>query len=483
MTTLSAETERLLGEFAGKTDVTTDQVDNLRRIIAESPVLAKQVDAAIAAGHLKHFELQPAGTNAGGTYLGDTKSIALPASALSTPAAPDTLDAADLTFVLGHEIQHGFNHAGTERALEQFDADLAEVAGRPTGHDYTEAIGTLLAANRRDEASANIEGWNALASRVRAARPDATLGDLYDASTRSKQFVGLQPGPPVTYAAHPDLTLNDDLSMTATAANIEGMGKHYYDEGVSSRLGHNSNSDYQNYYGTYAISLACQYEAVNPAPDGISRMEVNMRKLGLQESLLEQNGLDFGEASPPRQPYFDTSTSPSTLRYFDHTAATHVHVPITAQPPGNTPVQPAGADMPNALPEGRDRSLHEQIRGKVAELDAANGRSFDASSERLSASLLVLARENGLDRVDHVVLSQQTGGAAAAQNIFVVKGALDDPSSLRAHSPTAEAAQRPVQESLDNLAVVNQRQAEQASQEQTRQREQVQEQQRSALSH
>ena len=55
MTTLSAETERLLGEFAGKTDVTTDQVDNLRRIIAESPVLAKQVDAAIAAGHLKHL--------------------------------------------------------------------------------------------------------------------------------------------------------------------------------------------------------------------------------------------------------------------------------------------------------------------------------------------------------------------------------------------------------------------------------------------
>ena len=481
MTTLSAETERLLGEFAGKTDVTIDQVENLRRIIIESPALARQVDAAIAAGHLKQFELQPADVNAGGTYLGDTKSIALPASALSTPAAPDTLDAAELTFVLGHEIQHGFNHAEAARALEQFDADLLEVAGRPTGHDYTEAIGTLLAANRRDEASANIEGWNALASRVQTAKPEATLGDLYDASTRSKQFVSLQPGPPITYAAHPDLTLNDDLSMTATAANIEGMGKHYYDEGVSSQLGHNSNSDYQNYYGAYAISLACQYEAVNPAPDGISRMEVNMQKLGLQERLLEQNGLDLGEDSPTRQAYFDTSTSPSTLHYFDHTVDTHVHLPITAKPPVNTSLQPMGADMPVSLVEARDRSLHEQIRGKVAELDAANGRSFDASSERLSASLLVLARENGLDRVDHVVLSCQTEGAGAAQNIFVVKGALDDPSSLRAHSPTAEAAQRPVQESLDSLAVVNQRQAEQAAQEQTR--TQVQEQQRSALPH
>lgn len=77
-----------------------------------------------------------------------------------------------------------------------------------------------------------------------------------------------------------------------------------------------------------------------------------------------------------------------------------------------------------------------------------------------------------------MVLSRQTDGAGAAQNIFVVKGPLDDPASLRASSPTAEATQRPVQDSLDTLAVVNQRQA---SQEQTR--TQVQEQQRSALSH
>lgn len=472
MTILSAETERLLGEFAGKTDVTSDQVDNLRNVIAGSPVLAKQVDAAIAAGHLQHFELQPAATSAGGTYLGDTKSIALPASSLSTPAPPAKLDSTDLTFVLGHEIQHGFNHAATARAEELFEADLLEVAGRVTGRDYTEAIGTLLAANRRDEASANIEGWNALVSQVRTAKPDATLQDLYDANPRSKQFVRLQPGPPITYAVHPDLTLNDDLSMTATTANIEGMGKHYYDEGVSSRLGHHGNSDYQNYYGAHAISRACEYEAVNPAPDGISRMEVNMKKLGLDESLLEQNGLYLGEGSPPRQPYFDTSTSPSTLHYFDHTEGTHTHVPITAQHATE------GDGIPTPLAEGRDRSLHEQIRGKVAELDAANGRSFDASSERLSASLLVLARENGLDRVDHVVLSRQGGDAGAAQNIFVVKGPLDDPASLRASSPTAEAAQRPVQESLDTLAVVN-RQADQTSQEQAR----VQEQQRGALTH
>lgn len=473
MTILSAETERLLGEFAGKIDVTSDQVDNLRSVIAGSPVLAKQVDAAIAAGYLERFELLPATSNAGGTYETGTKSIKLPANSLSTPAAPDRFDAAEVAFVLGHEIQHGFNDADVERAYVQFEADVEQVAGRTTSHDYTEAIGTLLAANRRDEASSNIAGWNALVSQVRANNPDATLRDLYEASTRSTDVIQSRPGPPITYAPHPELTLNADLTISPTAANIEGMARHYYDQGVSTGLGHHGNSDYQNFYGALAIGLASEFEAANPAPDGVSRMEVNMKKLGLDERLLEQNGLNLGEGSPPRQPYFDTSTSPSTLRYFDHTEGTHTHVPITAQHATE------GDGVPTPLAEGRDRSLHEQIRGKVAELDAANGRSFDASSERLSASLLVLARENGLDRVDHVVLSRQTEGAGAAQNIFVVKGPLDDPASLRASSPTAEAAQRPVQDSLDTLAVVNQRQADQATQEQVR----VQEQQRGALTH
>ncbi|CAM4187188.1 hypothetical protein CR156_11310 [Stenotrophomonas lactitubi] len=476
MPTLSADTERLLTEFAGKPDVTTDQVDNLRKAIANSPALATQVDLAITAGHLQRFELLPADSNVAGEYVSGAKAIRLPASSLSTLAAPDKHDAAELTFVLGHEIQHGLNDAATERAYEQFDSDIADIAARDSTHDYTQAIGTLLAANRRDEASANIEGWNALVGMVKTANPDATLEDVYNASTRANEFVRVQPGPPMTYTAHPDLTLNADLSMTATAANIEGMGKHYYDEGVSSGLGPNGNSDYQNFYAASAISRACEEEAKNPAPDGISRMSVNMAQLGLQESLLEQNGLYLGKGTPPRQPYFDTSTSPSTLHYFDHTEGTYAHVPITAQ----ATAAPSN-EAQVALAGGNDRALHDQIRGKVAELDAANGRSFDASSERLSASLLVLARENGLDRVDHVVLSRQAGDVAAAQNVFVVKGALDDPASLRASAATAEAAQRPVQESLDSLAIVNQRQADHASQEQTRQ--QVQEQQRSALSH
>lgn len=489
MVTLSADMERLLTEFSRAPGVSQDQVENLRSAVVNSPALSTQVDAAIGAGHLQHFALLPAGTNAGGTYDGDAKTINLPASILSTPATPSDRQAAELTFVLGHEIQHGFNHAQTRQAYTQFES--AVEASTRGDRDYTRAIGDLLSTNRNDEATANLAGWNALVGMVKTTNPEATLGDIYAANLRAEDFVTRTPGPPTTYLAHPDLTINDDLSITPTADNVEGMAKHYFDKAPHlAQLGHNGNSDYQNYYGAYAIGRASQYAALNVGPDATTGMTINMQQLRLQESLVEQNGISLGEGNPPPQPYHDSSSSPPTLHHFEHTATTHTHVPIVAQGFAGQPLHAAGIetslshcmDRGNPTPQlsGTDRILHEQIRSKVAELDAAHGRSFDATSERLSASLLVVAREQGLDRVDHVVLSQKTSHAAAAQNIFLVKGALDDPAAVRAATSTAEAAQRPVEDSFDNLLLVNQRNADQASQEHARQ--QGQEQQRSAPS-
>lgn len=319
--------------------------------------------------------------------------------------------------MLGHEIQHGFNHAVTRSAYTRFETDLRTAAAGD--HDYTTAIDRLISSNRTDEAEANLAGWNALVGMVKQANPDATLADIYNANVRTQDIIKREPGPPTNYIPHPDIRLNEDLSITASADNIEGMAKHYFDKSAHlSQLGHNGTSDYRNYYGAYAVGRASQYEALSPAPDGRVRMTINMQQLGLQESLLEQNGITLGAGTPAPQPYYDSSTTPPTLHHFDHTASTHAHVPIAAREFAGLPIQ--AHDMP--LPNAADRALHEQIRDKVAALDAANGRSFDATSERLSASLLVVARENGLDRVDHVVLSRQTADAAAAQNIFVVRG-------------------------------------------------------------
>ncbi|MCB7147787.1 hypothetical protein LI078_14500 [Stenotrophomonas maltophilia] len=115
----------------------------------------------------------------------------------------------------------------------------------------------------------------------------------------------------------------------------------------------------------------------------------------------------------------------------------HIAPPSAALAESN-PMQPGHPDHP----------LYQQIREGVAELDAKHGRSFDAASERMTASLLVLAKDNDLSHVDHVLVSNATATHPAGHTLFVVQGEANDPAHLRASMPTAEAAQTPVEESL-----------------------------------
>lgn len=118
----------------------------------------------------------------------------------------------------------------------------------------------------------------------------------------------------------------------------------------------------------------------------------------------------------------------------------------------------------------------QQVRAGVNAIDAQAGRTPDENSERLIASVMTLARQNNLDRADHVVLSQQTTDSPAGRNVFVVQGELNNPAHLRAHMPTDVAVQTPVEQSLQQLEVASadRQQALAQSQQQemdTRQRE------------
>ncbi|WP_132826110.1 XVIPCD domain-containing protein [Stenotrophomonas sp. TEPEL] len=111
--------------------------------------------------------------------------------------------------------------------------------------------------------------------------------------------------------------------------------------------------------------------------------------------------------------------------------------------------QPTALAESNPMQPGHpDHALYLQIREGVEELDAKHGRSFDATSERMTASLLVLAKDNDLSHVDHVLVSNATAAHPAGHTLFVVQGEADDPAHLRASMPTAEAAQTPVEQSL-----------------------------------
>ncbi|MFI8719355.1 XVIPCD domain-containing protein [Stenotrophomonas sp. NPDC077464] len=125
-------------------------------------------------------------------------------------------------------------------------------------------------------------------------------------------------------------------------------------------------------------------------------------------------------------------------------------------------------------PEHPDHALYQQIREGVAKLDKAHGRSYDQTSERLTGSLMVLAKSNGLGSVDHVVLSQPTESQPGGQNVFVVQGELDNPGHQRAGMPTAQAVKTPFEESLEQFDAVAFEQEQRAAQLATQQQEEDQ---------
>ena len=141
-------------------------------------------------------------------------------------------------------------------------------------------------------------------------------------------------------------------------------------------------------------------------------------------------------------------------------------VTVPAEPttaPGPEPAAPAPdeASGPNRAlqdptqPGHPDHALYQQIREGVEALDAKHGRSFDEVSERMTASLLVLAKDNDLERVDHVLVSNATSEHPAGHTLFVVQGEPSNPAHQRAAMPTELAAQTSVEESLQQFDSVS----------------------------
>lgn len=116
---------------------------------------------------------------------------------------------------------------------------------------------------------------------------------------------------------------------------------------------------------------------------------------------------------------------------------------------------PADAVFGPAQPGHPDHALYQQVRQGIEALEAKHGRNFDHTSERMVASLTVLAKDNDLERVDHVLVSKATAEHPAGHALFLVQGEPADPAHHRASMPTEAAAQTSVEESAQQFDVVS----------------------------
>ncbi len=139
----------------------------------------------------------------------------------------------------------------------------------------------------------------------------------------------------------------------------------------------------------------------------------------------------------------------------DDTFRTITRSPFTASVDDLPDPRLAPTRLADIGPGHAEYGLLQQVRQGVAVLDAQAGRTHDESNERLTASVMALARRHNRERADHVMLSAQTSDNPAGRNAFVVQGEPNDPAHLRASMPTDLAVQTPVEQSLQRLQVAS----------------------------
>ncbi|NKJ19567.1 XVIPCD domain-containing protein [Dyella sp. SG609] len=439
---LTTQAQAVVDAFGHQPGVTAQQLQNLQNTLNGSPALTQEVNDAVAAGHLQRI-VPLNNPHAGGEYSPQDKEMRLPLTMLTSPAH-GSYQAGEATFVLGHELQHGFNAAEKAQASARFGQELTAVAQSPGHqHDYTAPIGNLIAASRRDEAGAEISGWNAIVSAAQkdAAdhhRPAPTLQDIYKQQPfRMNDFIDVDRSHvPPTYSMKPNLEVDANLHMATSAKNLEGMGQNYFDR--AGGLGHNGNSSYANYYGANAISDAIRFERhYNPPQPGVPAHElrVDMANLRLSPNIVAQNGIDLGSNTTP-VPYVDRSSGTSVDATFRHSATTHTYQPIAPLPSG---AEPGVTRLDQA--SHPDNGLYRQTLDAVHRLDAQVGRQPDVSSNNLAAAVAVQARRDGLNEINHVVLSEDKSKA------FGVQGDLHSPTKQITEVGTAQAVNTSVAQS------------------------------------
>ena len=411
---LEAKLDKILKDFETAHD--TDKVTpgkNLRALLDGSPDLKARILDSIDKGHLTKFDGLPADAHAGGTYNSGTKTIELPLDKLNV-ANKDKAQASELVFVMGHEIQHSFNSAKSDKEVDKFVDEVNKIAKGPGPHDYTHAVKTVIEAYRKDEAEAHIGGFNALSSQVLKDNPKAGLKEIYNADPfRGQDFIDRTgKAPNFTYALKPDLTIGADMKIPATADNIKAMGKHYFDQPpAATRLGTKGNQDYPNYYGEWALGYVAQVEkqvqdaAKKADPKHVApEVQVNMKDIGLNPALIDTK-LHYTDTSPKKPVVGDASVGQVSV----------------AEP-----------------------AMFRQALDQVERIGPAAGLRSSEEARNVAAALAMEAQKNGLTEISGVV--QGRNG-----NVIAYQG---DPSSEQAKRVAVDvgaAREQPAQTSLDTM--------------------------------
>ncbi len=152
-------------------ELPADKRKDIEEAIASSPHLRQIMTEAVNAGTLEHIRMGVPGANEGGHYNDDKRAIYLSPDTFTDPilkSRPEMrLDA--ITSTLGHETGHALYAEKSRKELYFTTGSITEgirAAGPGGEFDATGLVGAYIRDARRNEAQAEMHGWDALASRI-----------------------------------------------------------------------------------------------------------------------------------------------------------------------------------------------------------------------------------------------------------------------------------------------------------------------------
>jgi peptidoglycan hydrolase-like protein with peptidoglycan-binding domain len=199
--------------------------------------------------------------------------------------------------------------------------------------------------------------------------------------------------------------------------------------------------------------------------DAVGGMQIQLRTLGYTD----QNGVaiepdkNFGGATEHAVRQFQTDRGLPVTGIADEATRNALDA-ATALPEREIDrLDPVNLRRPSQAPEATD-PLFASMREHVYAMDRSMGRTPDAASDRVAASLTAEWRANGLtESPDSVVLGQKGTKAEAGEYVFAYSGSPERPNDF-VGVRAADAVQTPVEQSMAKAQEAVQRQALEAQQ-------------------
>jgi hypothetical protein len=415
--------------------------NNFESMFERSPYLKTLALQAVRDGHLHGFEINGNGFS-GGNYDPNDRILRLNYGELAI-GHEDPKWMGQNIHLAAHEVRHALERNAGQRQFLEFEAAASKEmqrmimpgSGQAPGsvqqppHDYTRALAGFIEANRRSEAVAEIAGFNAVVSMIRADGRTPDLASIYEAAPEKTGEYIRRSGeaPNHRYALQPGIVLNADFTLSESLANKRAVGREYFDDpAAQTQLGARKDQDYSNHVAVRALQYIVSVESRLPAlyaEYGLrpSPVHINMKALGLDEKQLEPY-LNLRDGKP--FVYYDTSSGVPVKKSFDpfvekapekQDATPGPNDPGKVAPgktgkPGKGPDgEGYGADGVGAIDplerlDGRRRADYDTIAATVAR----DGRWDDAASRNIAGALLLeVERDPGVRQVDRVLLTDR----------------------------------------------------------------------------